>query len=251
MGKEGSPDAPVERSSPRFSHTCGVALSGAKIAAWFADWSGRRLLEEEIFGTGDPEHIAAIVDRFCGRSLGSRIKRYEFFASSVLSVYGVRLSDGRHVVIKAARRSFGAALLGAALTVQSHLAASGFPCPSPLLGPAALERGICVVEEHLSTTAPPPMPTTHTFSEKWRPRSQTDRAFETLRVTRCTGSELARFTWRWRAVASAWRARVEGSRWDGTPAAVRMHSRASSIAMPTTTDFSPKALDAVRGTGLR
>jgi hypothetical protein len=126
-----------------------VQLSGDKIAAWFADWAGRRMLEEDIFGTGDPERIAAIVDRFCVRSLGSPIERYEFFSSSVLSVHGVCLRDGRRVVIKAARRSFGAAFLGATQTVQCHLAASGFPCPSPLLEPAALNSGVCVVENLL------------------------------------------------------------------------------------------------------
>jgi hypothetical protein len=54
------------------------------IAAEFADWHGRRLLEEEAFGTGDRDRIAMIVDRFCVRRLGAPIERYEFF------------SDGRH-----------------------------------------------------------------------------------------------------------------------------------------------------------
>jgi hypothetical protein len=130
-----------------------VPHHGARIAESYADWSGPRQPEEDIFGSGDPEVIAAVVDRFCARSLGSGVERYEFFATSVLSVHGVRLLDGRRVVVKAARRSFGSAFLAAAQTVQSHLAARGFPCPKPILGPAALERGIAVVEELLDRGA--------------------------------------------------------------------------------------------------
>jgi Phosphotransferase enzyme family len=126
-----------------------VPYRAASIAESYADWAGPRQPEEDIFGTGDPERIAALVDRFCARSLGSGVERYEFFASSVLSVHGVRLLDGRRVVVKAARPSFGSAFLESAQTVQSHLASSGFPCPKPILGPRELERGIAVVEELL------------------------------------------------------------------------------------------------------
>jgi hypothetical protein len=130
-----------------------VASLGANIAVSYADWTGPRQPEEDIFGTGDPERIAAIVDRFCARTLGSPIDRYEFFASGVLSVHGVRLSDGQRVVIKAARRSFDAGFLAAVQTVQSHLAANGFPCPRPELGAIALEHGIAIVEELLERGA--------------------------------------------------------------------------------------------------
>jgi hypothetical protein len=124
-----------------------VPLRGASIADSYAGWTGPRQPEEDIFGTGDPERIAGLVDRFCTGSLGSGIDNYEFFSSGVLSVHGVRLLDGRRVVVKVARRSFGPAFLRAARVVQAHLAAHGFPCPSPILGPAALARGIAVVEE--------------------------------------------------------------------------------------------------------
>jgi hypothetical protein len=124
-----------------------VPLRGDTIAESYADWTGPRQPEEDIFGTGDPERIAALVDRFCASWLGSGIERYEFFSSGVLSVHGVGLLDGRRVVVKAARRSFGAGFLGAAQVVQSHLFDRGFPCPEPILGPAALGDGIAVVEE--------------------------------------------------------------------------------------------------------
>lgn len=126
---------------------------GSTIAAFFEDWAGPRQPEEDIFGTGDPEAIAASVELFCARSLGSPIEGYEFFVSGVLSVHGVRLADGRRVVVKAARQSFGATFLAAVQTVQAHLAAGDFPCPAPLLGPTALEGGIAVVEELLDRGA--------------------------------------------------------------------------------------------------
>jgi hypothetical protein len=72
-----------------------VSGLGRLIAAEFEDWEGPRHLEEEIFGSGDPDRVAACVDGFCSRALGSSIERYEFFATSVMSVHGLRLLDGR------------------------------------------------------------------------------------------------------------------------------------------------------------
>ncbi|MGH2893815.1 MAG: phosphotransferase, partial [Solirubrobacteraceae bacterium] len=126
---------------------------GSQIAAFYAGWEGPRQPEQDIFATGDPEAIAASVELFCARSLGSPIERYEFFVSGVLSVHGLRLVDGRRVVVKAVRRSFGATFLAAVQTVQAHLAARAFPCPKPVLGPTALEQGIAVVEELLDRGA--------------------------------------------------------------------------------------------------
>jgi hypothetical protein len=89
-----------------------------------------------------------MVDRFCVRSLGAAIERYEFFSTSVHSVHGLRLSDRRRVVVKVARQSAGAAsFFKAVQSVQSHLVASGFPCPQPLLEASLLQDGIAVVEQ--------------------------------------------------------------------------------------------------------
>lgn len=118
----------------------GVDSLGHLIDAEYADWDGPRLLEEEIFRTGNADRIAERLDRFCARVLGSGIARYEFFATGVASVHGVRLADGRRVVVKACRRAASASL-AAAQVVQAHLASRGFPCPRPVVGPTALERG--------------------------------------------------------------------------------------------------------------
>jgi hypothetical protein len=126
-----------------------VSGLGRLIDDEFADWDGPRALEEEIFGTGDADRIAACVDRFCAAELGSPIERYAFFASSVMSVHGVRLLDGRRVVVKVGRASVNAECLSAVQLAQARLISKRFPCPRPVLGPTALEGGVAVVEELL------------------------------------------------------------------------------------------------------
>jgi hypothetical protein len=104
------------------------------------------VLERDVFGTTDARRIAGLVDRFCRERLGSGIAGYEFFATSVGSVHGLRLHDRRRVVVKAYRREVDVAHLAAAQRVQAQLAAGGFPAPRPLLAPAPLARGIAIAE---------------------------------------------------------------------------------------------------------
>lgn len=106
-------------------------------------------LETRVFGTGDPELIACALDGFCAAELGAGVERYEFFASSQMSVHGVRLSDGRRVVIKVGPASLGENALAAVQQVQSHLVDRGFPAPRPLVAPRRLGTGVAVVEELL------------------------------------------------------------------------------------------------------
>src|ERR1700761_4355868 len=99
------------------------------------------LLERQIFGTADPGEITALVDDFCRARLGAGVAEVEFFASSAGSVHGVRLDDGRRVVVKAHRAGADVERLEAAQRVQAWLAERGFPAPRPLLGPSPLGRG--------------------------------------------------------------------------------------------------------------
>jgi hypothetical protein len=129
-------------SRPPRPTPAGAVIAAAQVGR------GQRGLEQAIFGTGDPDRIAGIVGRFCVRWLGAAVERYEFFSTAVQSVHGLRLVDGRGVVVKVARRCAGdEAFLRAVQAVQAHLAAGGFPCPRPLLAPTALQDGIAVVEE--------------------------------------------------------------------------------------------------------
>jgi hypothetical protein len=108
-------------------------------------------LERDVFGTGD---AAALVDEFCRERLGAGVERSEFHASGVGSVHGVRLADGRRVVVKAYRGDADRAHLAAVQAVQARLAEKGFPAPAPLLAPAPLARGVAVVESLLVAGGP-------------------------------------------------------------------------------------------------
>jgi hypothetical protein len=81
------------------------------------------------------------LESFCSGELGSGLQDEEFVAVGVGTVFGLRLCDGRRVVVKVHRAGTDPARLRAALTVQRHLAEQGFPCPLPLT-----QAGLVVAE---------------------------------------------------------------------------------------------------------
>jgi hypothetical protein len=93
------------------------------------------------------------LDAFCRAHLGSGVLRREFSASSVGSVHGLRLRDGRRVVVKVYRPEVDVVHLGAVARVQARLAEGGFPAPLPLLAPTPLANGIAIVETLLDRGA--------------------------------------------------------------------------------------------------
>jgi Ser/Thr protein kinase RdoA (MazF antagonist) len=72
---------------------------------------------------------------WCGQWLRSRPAEVLFTAGHLSVVTGLRLDDGREVVVKV--RPGSRRLLGCTF-VHRHLFAAGFPCPRPLAGPAPL-----------------------------------------------------------------------------------------------------------------
>lgn len=76
--------------------------------------------------------VDSVLAGWCGRSLGSRPVRVLFRSGHLAQVVGVKLADGRSVVIKV--RPFEQRITGCA-AVQYHLARAGFPGPAPLAGP--------------------------------------------------------------------------------------------------------------------
>lgn len=121
-------------------------MIAARVAEEHSGWPGP-FIEDEIFGGHEPERIAEALDRFCGETLQASPVACRFYEASVGCVAGLELSDGRNVVVKAHRPHSDRAQLGAAHVVQATLAARGFPCPRPLVGPAPLALGIATVEE--------------------------------------------------------------------------------------------------------
>ena len=62
-------------------------------------------------------------------------------------VFGLRLEDGRQIVIKVHPPKQSSEFLAAVYRVQRHLADHGFPCPEPISGPLSLINGHATVEE--------------------------------------------------------------------------------------------------------
>lgn len=114
-----------------------------------ADESPRRAggVDELIFGSRDAAVIEAAVDGFCRSQLGAAIVEVLFRATSVGVVFGVRLEDGRRVVVKVHQPRELRETLEAVQAVQAHLHSTGFPCPAPLFGPTRLANGFAVVEQ--------------------------------------------------------------------------------------------------------
>ncbi len=123
-----------------------MTASNNVIAEWTSKWSVL-FVEKEVFRTTDPDQIARMIDTFCQTELGSAVADYLFFESSQGAVCGLRLIDGRRVVIKVHKFSRSLDFLNAVVRVQHYLADKGYPCPRPLLGPRPLAYGQAIVEE--------------------------------------------------------------------------------------------------------
>lgn len=84
--------------------------------------------------------------RWCEDHLGSRPSEELFRAGHLSTVVGVRLSDGREVVVKARPAS---GRLRGCVAVQAALAARGFPCPRVLADSRFHDDFSVTAEEHV------------------------------------------------------------------------------------------------------
>jgi len=109
------------------------------------------VVEEVVFGTRDLVEIDAVLRGFCISELGSSIAEALFRETSVGVVFGLLLTDGRHVVVKVHQPRETFARLQAIHEIQAAVFGAGLPCPQPLAGPAALGNGHATVETLLDT----------------------------------------------------------------------------------------------------
>lgn len=119
------------------------------------EWDGPPYVELDIFATDDARSIARIISDFCEEQLGSKPAGYLFCASGIGNSHGVKLEDGREVMIKARppahtnpdmihdRKS-----LDIICQAMRWLQSRGYPCPKLLLGPTPIGRGLATVEEY-------------------------------------------------------------------------------------------------------
>src|SRR6185437_9015398 len=91
---------------------------------------------------------------WCAIHLGSPPVARLFQRGHLSTVIGLRLDDGRGVVVKVRPAS---PRLHACLAVQLQLWARGYPCPQPLAGPVALAGGLASAEAYIpgGTQLPP------------------------------------------------------------------------------------------------
>ena len=90
----------------------------------------------------DPGRLA----RWCMEHLGSR-PAAELFRSGYLSaVIGLRLADGREVVVKVRPAS---PRIAACVEVQRRMFQAGYPCPEPLTGAAAFGGDVATAEAYV------------------------------------------------------------------------------------------------------
>lgn len=126
------------------------------IAAHLAEWgSAPAYVELAVFGTDEPRAIAREIDRFCRTYLGAEVAEALFHQSSVGSVAGVQLDDGRRVVIKGHQPSRSVPFLREVARVQMYIASLGLPAPRVLGGPAPLGLGNAVAEAFIDTAMLP------------------------------------------------------------------------------------------------
>lgn len=90
-----------------------------------------------------PDELA----EWCRRRLGSAPADVLFRGGNLAAVVGLRLEDGRRVVVKYRP---AAARLAGCVAAQRHLVDAGFPCPRPLAGPAPLGSWSATAETHLA-----------------------------------------------------------------------------------------------------
>jgi len=140
------------------------------IAQSFACWGEVPRIVHDVFEDIAPTAMAAALDEFCKRVLGAGLERGEFFDASVGSVHGLRLRDGRRVVVKLHGNRASAAFLVAVQAVQRHLCEKRFPAPEPLVAPTPSAE-VLRPPKRSWTTASMPTPTNPRSGALWRKSS--------------------------------------------------------------------------------
>jgi hypothetical protein len=83
------------------------------------------------------------LSEWCREHLGALVAERVFTAGHLSAVYGLRLVDGREVVLKVRG---GGARLGSCMRVQRRMWEAGFCCPEPLAGPYRLGSAVASAE---------------------------------------------------------------------------------------------------------
>ncbi|HEX6393416.1 MAG TPA: phosphotransferase [Acidimicrobiales bacterium] len=115
------------------------------VRSHIARWQSASV-EIGVFGTSEPDRVAAYFEVFCLEHLGTGVQSALFYGSSAGCVAGLRLDDASEVVVKAYQPAWEEGFLAGVVAVQAHLSERGFPCAKPLLGPARAGPAWATVE---------------------------------------------------------------------------------------------------------
>ena len=120
----------------------------APITSHLAEWDTAHV-ELAIYGTADPPRIAGAIEEFCRRELASAPDETLFYQSSIGAVIGLRLLDGRRIVIKAHQPDWECRRLEEIARLQSTVARETGLAPDVLCMPTPLGSGLATVEEYV------------------------------------------------------------------------------------------------------
>ena len=125
----------------------GIDQLAAIVAAHLREWEpSPPFVELAIFERADAYPIVGMLNAFCIRNLGSPVAGGLFHQSSIGSVTGVVLEDGRSVVIKAHQPDRSREFLAEVVRIQSYLARQRVFATDVVAGPLPLGRGYAIVE---------------------------------------------------------------------------------------------------------
>jgi hypothetical protein len=102
-----------------------------------------------IFGTDEPESVAAMIEGCAEEQLGIAVAGGLFYRASSGCVIGLHLADGTTAVVKNYQPHWELDFLRAVQRVQQAVFNQGFPCPAPLGGPVPIGEGWATFESYL------------------------------------------------------------------------------------------------------
>src|ERR1700688_472638 len=117
----------------------------APIASHLASWEIAHV-ELAIYGVEDARSIALTLEDLCTRELRCAPEQTLFYQSSISALAGLRLCDGREIVINAHQPDWTRERLAEVTRLQSIVSTELGLAPHILVGPAPLGNGYAVEE---------------------------------------------------------------------------------------------------------
>jgi phosphotransferase family enzyme len=106
-------------------------------------------IQRLIFGDVGADGVRDWLDRHVRARLDAGIDSIAFTAGDIGAVFGLRLHNGRTVVLKALRPGASLVRVQNVVACQNRLAAAGFPAPAVLDGPSLTDGVVAVIEEYV------------------------------------------------------------------------------------------------------